>query len=123
MDVLTTVLTFSIIISMTLTGQSFFGRNLFQTQTEESGQSASYRPIPKKMVVGLTEEGQAFVGKDNISEAVLTKQVTDFLTQNPEGVVMLKADRNLDFKQAGDLLRELRLIGGDRVLLGIDQAS
>jgi biopolymer transport protein ExbD len=120
MDVLMTILTFFIIISMTLTGQQFLGINL----PEATGQRPKPPEEPKeKLVVGLSDKGQAFIGKQNITQDALAKQVGDFLTKNPEGVVMLKADRRLNFKEVADLLKTLRDIGGDRVLLGIEQSA
>ena len=121
MDVLMTILTFFIIISMSLTGQQLLGINLPQSTVKEPGKE---KEAPKqKLVVGLSDKGQAFIGKQNITQDALAKQVGDFLTQNPEGVVMLKADRRLNFKEVADLLRTLRDIGGDRVLLGIEQPT
>jgi biopolymer transport protein ExbD len=122
MDVLMTILTFFIIISMTLTGQQFLGINLPQTNATESPGAEDSEP-KQKLIVGLSEKGQAFIGKQNLTNDALVKQVADFLTQNPEGVVMLKADRRLNFKEVGDLLRTLRDIGGDRVLLGVESQS
>ncbi len=120
MDVLMTILTFFIIISMSLTGQQLLGINLPQSTTKEPGKKAE---SPKqKLVVGLSDKGQTFIGKQNITQDALAKQVGDFLTQNPEGVVMLKADRRLNFKEVADLLKTLRDIGGDRVLLGIERS-
>jgi biopolymer transport protein ExbD len=121
MDVLMTILTFFIIISMTLTGQQFLGINLPQSAAKESSKP---QEAPKqKLMIGLNDKGQAFMGKQNLTQDALAKQVADFLTQNPEGVVMLKADRRLNFKEVADLLKTLRDIGGDRVLLGIDQQA
>jgi biopolymer transport protein ExbD len=120
MDVLMTILTFFIIISMSLTGQQLLGINLPQS-TAKPGKAEE---TPKqKLVVGLSDKGQAFIGKQNITQDALAKQVGDFLTQNPEGVVMLKADRRLNFKEVADLLKTLRDIGGDRVLLGIERSA
>lgn len=120
MDVLMTILTFFIIISMSLTGQQLLGINLPQSTTK----SGEEKEAPKqKLVVGLSDKGQAFIGKQNITQDALAKQVGDFLTQNPEGVVMLKADRRLNFKEVADLLKTLRDIGGDRVLLGIERSA
>ncbi|NJR39097.1 MAG: biopolymer transporter ExbD [Leptolyngbyaceae cyanobacterium CSU_1_4] len=121
MDVLMTILTFFIIISMTLTGQQLLSINLPQSSAEALAQGKEEKAPPQKLVVGLSDKGQAFIGKQNISQDALAKQVGDFLTENPEGVVMLKADRRLNFKEVGDLLKMLRDIGGDRVLLGIEQ--
>jgi biopolymer transport protein ExbD len=120
MDVLMTILTFFIIISMTLTGQQFLGINLPQSAAKESSKPSK---APKqKLVVGLSDKGQAFIGRQNITQDALANRVGEFLTQNPEGVVMLKADRRLNFKEVADLLKTLRDIGGDRVLLGIEQS-
>ncbi|MBW4515994.1 MAG: biopolymer transporter ExbD [Timaviella obliquedivisa GSE-PSE-MK23-08B] len=123
MDVLMTILTFFIIISMSLTGQQLLSINLPQSTAEESEQDPEEEAPQQKLVVGLSDKGQAFIGKQHITQDGLAKQVGDFLTENPEGVVMLKADRRLDFKAVADLLRTLRDIGGDRVLLGIEQPT
>jgi biopolymer transport protein ExbD len=121
MDVLMTILTFFIIISMTLTGQQFLSIDLPESKVGESPKAAE---APKeKLIVGLTDKGQAVVNKQNVSQDALAKQVADFLEKNPDGVVMLKADRRLNFKNVAELLKTLRDIGGDRVLLGIDQKS
>jgi len=120
MDVLMTILTFFIIISMSLTGQQMLSINLPQS-ADKAGKE---KEAPKqKLVVGLSDKGQAFIGKQSITQDALAKQVGDFLAQNPEGVVMLKADRRLNFKEVADLLKTLRDIGGDRVLLGIEQPT
>jgi biopolymer transport protein ExbD len=123
MDVLMTILTFFIIISMTLTGQQFLSIDLPQTKIAEPPIDKSPEAPKQKLVVGLTDKGQAVIDKQNVSQDALARQVAEFLTQNPEGVVMLKADRRLNFKEVGDLLKTLRDIGGDRVFLGVDQAS
>jgi biopolymer transport protein ExbD len=124
MDVLMTILTFFIIISMTLTGQQSLNISLPQAKNSESPDAKkSEKALPKKLVVGLTDKGQAVVEKQNVSQDVLAKKVADFLTANPEGVVMLKADRRLNFKDVAELLKTLRDIGGDRVLLGIEQKA
>jgi biopolymer transport protein ExbD len=124
MDVLMTILTFFIIISMTLTGQQSLNISLPQAKISESPDAKkSDQAPPKKMIVGLTDKGQAVVEKQNVSQDALAKKVADFLTANPEGVVMLKADRRLNFKDVAELLKTLRDIGGDRVLLGIEQKA
>jgi biopolymer transport protein ExbD len=124
MDVLMTILTFFIIISMSLTGQQSLNISLPQAKISESPDAKkSEKAPPKKLVVGLTDKGQAVVEKQNVSQDVLAKKVADFLTANPEGVVMLKADRRLNFKDVAELLKTLRDIGGDRVLLGIEQKA
>jgi len=123
MDVLMTILTFFIIISMSLTGQQLLGINLPQSAAEKLKQDKEQEAPQTKLVVGLSDKGQAFIGKQNITQDALAKQVGDFLTENPDGVVMLKADRRLNFKEVADLLKTLRDIGGDRVLLAIEQQA
>jgi biopolymer transport protein ExbD len=124
MDVLMTILTFFIIISMTLTGQQSLNISLPQAKVSESPDAGNAEKAPpKKFIVGLTDKGQAVVEKQNVSQDALAKKVADFLTANPEGVVMLKADRRLNFKDVAELLKTLRDIGGDRVLLGIEQKA
>lgn len=120
MDVLMAVLTFFIVISMSLTGQQLFNINLPQGK---SGDEKSQPKQQSKLTIGLNPQGQVLIENQPISQAQLSQQVQAFLTQNPQGIVIIKADRGLTYKDVAQLLKTMRDIGGDRVFLGIEGQS
>jgi biopolymer transport protein ExbD len=118
MDVLMTVLTFFIIISMTLTGQQIL--NVTLPQVGEEGANGDALP-DATFVVGLDANGQILLNNQLVSAEQLVQEVQAFLSTNPEGIVLLKADRTLNYDQVAENLRTLRNIGGDRVSLAIER--
>lgn len=118
LDVLMVVLTFFIIISMTLSGQSVL--NVKLPLLGGASASAEKSPEPKKLVIGLDNQGQIVLESQPITVDQMTKAMVDFLNANPEGVVMLKADHKLSYDTVVKLLEVMRDIGGDRVSLAVD---
>ncbi len=116
MDVLMTVLTFFIIVSMTLTGQIV--PNLILPDAKNSGTQETLE-APKTLVVVLNTQKQTMVDSKPLAIEQLTQQVQEFLTSNPEGVVVLKADRGLTYADVTQVLKNLRDMGGSRVSLAI----
>jgi len=117
MDVLMTVLTFFIIISMTLTGQQVMNVSLpsaTEGVTEGGGDVAPF-------IVGLDPQNRVLIENQPVSNSQMVQQVQAYLTANPEGVVLVKADRELVYEEVAVLLETLRDIGGDRVSLAIEQ--
>lgn len=121
MDVLMSVLTFFIILAMTLTGQGIPNVDLPSVQdgTGESGEGNTTEPEVKRLVVGLNAEGQILLNGEVIEEGQLAEKVEPFLAANPDGIVTLNADRTLDYQKVDLFLQELQEIGGDRVSLAI----
>ncbi len=117
MDVILTVLTFFIIISMTLTGQ----QQSVDITLPSTNAGASTLPVPDPLVVGLNQQRQVLLNNQPVSDAQLTQQMQTYLVQNPKGAVILKADRKLPYEQVVQVLGKMRDIGGDRVSLAIDQ--
>jgi biopolymer transport protein ExbD len=115
MDVLMTILTFFIIISMTLTTQQGVEVTLPSADAGVSEQKA-----PDPLVVGLNRQGQISLGTQMISKDQLAQQIVDYLTNHPQGAVILKADSELPYKDVVKLLGAIREIGGDRVSLAIN---
>ncbi len=118
MDVLMTVLTFFIIVSMTLTGQQILNLNLPRTSgVGADGESAKQ----KTLVVGLNTDRQTIINNQPVSSDQLAQQIQQFLSENPNGVVLLKADRELTYSAVAQLLKTMQEIGGDRVSLAIER--
>ncbi len=114
MDVLMSVLTFFIIISMTLTGQQVLQVEL-PTSSNPSGQSNA--PPVEPLVVGLTLQGTLILEGKSTSSSELFEQVQTYLGKNPNGNIILSADRKLPYARISELLKKLGKMGGDRVSL------
>ena len=118
MDVLMTVLTFFIIVSMTLTGQQI--ANVTLPKTDGAGVESANQDKPS-LSIGLTAENQIVLEDKPIDINQLAAAMQTFYSKNPDGVVLLKADRTLDYSKVVQLLKTMRDIGGDQVSLAIEQ--
>jgi biopolymer transport protein ExbD len=117
MDVIMTILTFFIILSMTLrTGQQVIGINL---PTAGAGATAE-DPTKEPLIIGLDAQGVITIAGQPATD--VDAQVQNFLGQNPQGTVLLKADQSLSYGEIVKLLDQLRRVGGDRVSLAIESA-
>ncbi len=117
MDVILTVLTFFVLASLSLTRQQAVDVNLPGTSA-----GATQQQTPDPFVVGMNQQGQILVGNKPASKDQLTQQMQSYLTKNPKGAVILKADRKLPYEQVVQVLGEMRDVGGDRVSLGVEQS-
>lgn len=116
MDVLMTVLTFFIIISMTLTGQNIVSVDLPEAERGVGEGDEEIEPF----VVGLNAQGEILMAEESISLSELTGEVGAYLVENPDGIIRIKADRDLSYDEVENLLRTLQDIGGNRVSLAIE---
>lgn len=115
MDVLMTILVFFIIISMT----AEFNQQAVDIQlpSTESGTSAVDQPEP--LIVELDPQ-QLFVKGEPVDQAAMAQQIQQYLSENPEGVIVLKADYQLSYQQIVDVLGPMRDVGGAKVSLAIE---
>lgn len=118
LDVLMTVLTFFIIVSMTLTGQQLFNVNLPSGQAKDDKQAEAKKA---KLTIGLDKDGKTVMDNKPSTEPDVVQRVQKFLSENPKGIVTLKADKGLKYENVLGLLRTLRDLGGDRVFLAIEK--
>lgn len=117
MDVLMTILTFFIIISMTLTAQ----QRSVNIDLPSTNAGANDVNSPDPLIIGLTKQGQIAIADKPVTEAQLNQQMQAYLQTNPQGAVVLKADKKLAYEQVIQVLGKMRDVGGDRVSLAIDQ--
>ncbi|MBD2073297.1 biopolymer transporter ExbD [Phormidium sp. FACHB-592] len=115
MDVLMAVLTFFIVISMTLTTQQSVDVTL---PTADKG--AKELKLPDPLIVGLTRQGQMTVGNSPVTQDQLATQMVEYLNKNPQGAIVLKADNQLAYQKVVQVLGTMQAIGGERVSLAID---
>lgn len=116
LDVLMVVLTFFIIVSMTLTTQQ--GVEVQLPGSEESPSPGD--PLPKVAVIKLDPQGQVQFDDKPTDSAALTAQVKVFLAENPKGNVVLQPSEQLPYEKVVALLGELKQAGGERVSLAIE---
>jgi biopolymer transport protein ExbD len=119
MDVLMTVLTFFIIVSMTLTGKQIADVVIPKT----SGAGVESVPEQATLTVGLTAQNKIILEDKAIDATQLGEAMQAFYTKHPKGIVALKADKELDYSKVVQLLKTMRDIGGDRVSLAIQQSQ
>jgi biopolymer transport protein ExbD len=116
MDVIMTILTFFIIVSMTLTNQ----QRVLNVNLPSTNAAGSTAKSPESMVIGLNTQNQIIFREKPIAETELAQQMQDYLTKNPQGAVLLKADRKVPYEQLAKLLGTMQKIGGERVSLAIE---
>ena len=117
MDVLMTVLTFFVIISRELSGVQIFGVSLPQAV---SGVDEEIIEKAEPLVIGLRDDGQTVYNDEALTIPALAPIIQAYFVENPEGFVLLKADRTLPYADVAKLLVDLRKIGGKRVSLAVE---
>ncbi|MCU0569232.1 MAG: biopolymer transporter ExbD [Oculatellaceae cyanobacterium Prado106] len=115
-DVLMSVLIFFIIISSTLALEEGVEVALPGSQ-DQTQQPQPNTPDP--LLVKLTPQG-ILVNEQPTTEAQALQQVRAFLSQNRQAIAVLQSDPNVQYEQVVDLLAQMRLVGGDRVSLGLE---
>jgi biopolymer transport protein ExbD len=116
MDVVMTILTFFIIVSMTLTK----GKTVKDVSLPSAQQGVSQDDTPDSMVVGLNRQGQTIIDDQPVGETQMAQMVVDYLKKNPKGSVVIKADKSLTYEKVIKAIGVLRDIGGDRVSLAVE---
>lgn len=111
-----TVLTFFIIISMSMSGQVV---NVLLPEAKGSEAVPGAVEQQPTLVIGLNAQQQILSSNEPITSEQLIESMQSFLQDNPEGIIILKADRSLPYRQVTDLLKTMRDIGGSQVILSI----
>jgi biopolymer transport protein ExbD len=115
MDVILTVLTFFIIVSMTLT--SFQAVNVPLPSTDKG--VSKEKPVDP-IIIGMNRQGQVLMNNTTVTDTQLAQLIVTYLQKNPKGTVVLKADKEVTYEKVVKVLGTLRDIGGDRVSLAIE---
>ena len=120
MDVMMSVLTFFIITSMTLTGQRL--ANVTLPGLSGIGAVESEQNATESLVIGLNRQGEILLDGKVANVTQLTEIMQAYLAQNPQGTIVLKADRELPYEEVVKLLKEMAKIGGSQVSLAIERS-
>jgi len=119
MDVLMTVLTFFIIISMTLTGRQLIGIDI-PDDVAGVDEEVDAEVQAESLIIGLNSNGEILFEDQTISFQQLTQRIRTYFAENPEGNLILKADKELPYNEVAVFLTDLRDIGGNRVSLAVE---
>ncbi len=106
MDVIMTILTFFIIVSMTLTN---FQAVEVPLPTTDKGISKEKPPEP--LIIGMNKQGQILLNNQVMSDTQMAQQIVNYLEKNPKGSVVLKADKGLQYEKIVQVLGTLRDVG------------
>ena len=120
MDVLMTVLIFFVVISMGLTGVQINGVTLPKSVEGADKAITEKQDEGKPFLVGLTLNKQLVLDGEPTSISALDPAIKAYFQENPDGSIMLKADRALPYEDIAVLLGELRKVGGRRVSLAVE---
>ncbi len=120
MDVLMTVLIFFVVISMGLTGVQINGVTLPRSVSNTDEITTDKSEESKPFIVGLTAQKELILDGEAIELRNLGPRLKTYFQENPDGSIMLKADRTLPYDDIANLLDELRGIGGRRVSLAVE---
>ncbi len=114
MDVIMTILTFFIIISMTLS--DFQSVNVSLPNTDKS----SKEKLPDPLIVAMNKQGQMSLRNQPVTQDQLAQQVVTYLQKNPKGAVVLRADKQLTYEKVVQVFSAVQQVGGDRVSLAVE---
>ncbi|MDB9526197.1 biopolymer transporter ExbD [Oscillatoria sp. CS-180] len=120
MDVLMTVLTFFVIISMTLTGRQLIGIDIPDDVQGTDEETAEQAIEEETLIIGLNSDSEILFEDQTISFQQLTQRIRTYFSENPEGKLVLKADKDLPYNEVAAFLTDLRDIGGNQVSLAVE---
>jgi biopolymer transport protein ExbD len=115
MDVIMTILTFFILVSMSLTNFQAVDASL---PTTDKGTNKERPQDP--LVIGMNRQGQVLIENATVNDSQIAQQVVNYFQKNPKGSIVLKADKALPYEKVVQTLGVLRDVGGDRVSLAIE---
>jgi biopolymer transport protein ExbD len=113
-DVVFCILIFFMLASLQLTRQQAISINLPQSST-------SALQTHKSLVVSIDSSGTIYVDQQPVTQDNLYYTMQGFEKENPEGLMVLYADRSATYDSVIQLLDLMRSVGGDRVALATQQ--
>lgn len=119
MDVLMTVLTFFIILSILLSNET-----LVEVQLPEETQADQPVSLPADpFIVELVSANELTLNGQPIDRATLEVEMKAYLSRNPTDTIFLLPNQDLPYEAVMQFLGEMRRIGGDRVSLAIEEGE
>ncbi|MGD1851554.1 MAG: ExbD/TolR family protein [Cyanophyceae cyanobacterium] len=122
LNLLMGVLAFFVIVSLSLSGSQIAGVKLPSSGGQDGGNSVFDETASKirPLSVGLSETGDIFIEGKPIELAALATAISEYFQENPDGSVILQADRGLKFEDIKKILVTLKDVGSDRIGLAFE---
>jgi biopolymer transport protein ExbD len=115
-DVIFCILTFFILAALQLTRQQGINLDLPKAST-------SNVQMRDMLVVTIDSTGQTYVDKQIVDRAQLFQVVKTYHTQQPDGLLVLRASQTSFYNDVVQVLDILRAVGGDRVALATEPTT
>ncbi|MEM6501502.1 MAG: biopolymer transporter ExbD [Cyanobacteria bacterium P01_C01_bin.89] len=122
LNLLMGVLAFFVVISLSLSGSQIAGVRLPSSEGEDGGNSVFDESSSKirPLSVGLSETGEIFVEGEPVELAALAPAISQYFQENPDGSVILQADKEMKFEEVKKILVTLKDVGSDRIGLAFE---
>jgi biopolymer transport protein ExbD len=125
-DLIMTILTFFIVVAMTLTSGA--GSVKVQLPTGQGNPTNTNEKLPTRQIIKIDAQGALYLVNEASPQAEVPStleqiepQVAAYLQQNPQGIVLISADRQLSYDKVIQVLMRLKTVGGDRVSLAFQK--
>ncbi len=113
------VLAFFVVISVALGSEQLIQVDLPPEQSEDTptADAAAQEPF----IIEMDATGLQLLNGEPIGPDQLSARVQAYLAQNPQNVVYLVPSRELPYEQVMRFLGDMRMVGGDRVSLALEE--
>ena len=124
LDVITVILTFFVLVSMTLsTDPKGVDVSLPGQSSEEKAEESSTDEPPPILEVKVEAQGKILVDGKDLEKERLLQTVPGYLENNPESLIVVLPAPDASYEQVLQLLTELREISSDRVSLAVGSSG
>lgn len=113
MDVVMTILTFFIIVSMTLTSY----QSSLNVQLPSTDKKVDNEKPTDPLILQLAADGKLVIEGSPVEPTNLGTRLTDYFGRNPEGLVVLQADKKMPYDKIEKVLRDIRAANVYKVAL------
>lgn len=113
MDVVMTILTFFIIVSMTLTSY----QSSLNVQLPSTDKKVDNEKPTDPLILQLAADGRLVIEGSPVESTNLGARLTDYFGRNPEGLVVLQADKKMPYDKIEKVLRDIRAANVYKVAL------
>lgn len=120
LNVMLGILAFFVMITMTLSSSDGVNVQL-PARSDAPPPSDTLEEPPPPLIVDLDAQGQIFVDQNPVTRSDAEQQIQTYLEQSEDGVVYLKADRQIPYAEVIQFLIDMQRIGGDRVSLALEE--
>ncbi len=113
MDVVMTILTFFIIVSMTLTSY----QSSLTVQLPNTNKKVDSDKPTDPLILQLTNDGKLIIEGAPVEPTNLGARLTDYFDRNPEGLVVLQADKKMPYEKIEKVLKDIHAANVYKVAL------